>query len=251
LAAAGSILKTLLGATFVVAASGGVAWGARNYVMTSPRFSIQSIVVEGNVRVTPEEIARAGGMNLGDNVFSVDLDASRVRIDDEPWIRSATVTRKLPGTIVVQVTEHEPVALAAVGERMLLVSRTGEIFKELSAEDPFDLPVITGIDPDNVAQDREGAEKKIERARDVSEDNTKAPALSRYPVQEVHLERDGTLSVVVGREAIVIAVGRPPYRGKIEQAERVFAELGKRTADASVIFLDNEASPERVVVRMR
>jgi cell division protein FtsQ len=46
-------------------------------------------------------------------------------------------------------------------------------------------------------------------------------------------------------------LGAPPYRGKLEQAERVFAELSQRKTEPSIVFLDNEASPERVVIRMR
>ena len=46
-------------------------------------------------------------------------------------------------------------------------------------------------------------------------------------------------------------MGGPPYRRKLEQAVRVVAELDRRGAKPDSIMLDNEARPDRVVVRMR
>jgi cell division protein FtsQ len=57
--------------------------------------------------------------------------------------------------------------------------------------------------------------------------------------------------VTIGREAIALSLGQPPYRDKIEEASRILNEVARRKANASVIFLDNDAHPERVVVRMR
>jgi cell division protein FtsQ len=57
--------------------------------------------------------------------------------------------------------------------------------------------------------------------------------------------------LVVGKDATALHLGRGPYRQNLEQASRVMAELQNRRGQASVVFLDNDAHPERVVVRMR
>jgi cell division protein FtsQ len=246
-----AVLKTVLGIVAVVGASVGVAWGAKRYMMTSPRFSVKTIAVEGNTRLSPEDVARTGGIAVGDNVFALDLDETRRKVEADPWVKNASVARKLPGSVVVKLVEHEPAAVVAIGDRLFLASRAGEVFKEIGAEDPLDFPVITGLEPEAAAADREGTEKRVVKALDLLDEVAKASFAARYPVQEVHLEKDGTLSLVVGRQAIVVALGHPPYKGKLEQADRVFLELGKRKAEAEIVFLDNEGSPERVVVRMR
>lgn len=249
--AAGTVLKTALGIAAVVGASVGVAWGAKRYMMTSPRFNVKTVAIEGNTRLSPEEVARTGGIAIGDNVFALDLDDARRKVEADPWVKSALVTRKLPGSVVVKVVEHEPAAVVAIGDRLFLASRAGEVFKEVASEDPLDFPVITGLEPEAAGKDREGTEKRVVRALDLLDEIAKTTLATRYPVQEVHLDVDGSVQVVVGRQAIAIALGHPPYKGKLEQADRVFAELTKRKAEAEIVFLDNEASPERVVVRMR
>jgi len=251
LGSAFGVVKVGLGVVAVVGASVGVAWGAKQYMLTSPRFSIKTVTVDGNQRLAPDEVARAAGVAVGDNVFAFDLDEARHKVESDPWVKSATVARKLPGSVVMKIVEHEPAAVIAIGERLFLASRAGEVFKELATEDPIDFPVITGLEPEAVVADREGTEKRIARALDLLDETAKIAFITRYPVQEVHLEKDGSLSMVVGRQAIVLALGHPPYKGKLEQADRVFLELGKRKADAQMVFLDNEGSPERVVVRMR
>jgi cell division protein FtsQ len=251
IAKAFALLKVCVGIAIVIGASVGVAWGAKRYVTTSPRFAVKTVTVDGAQRILPQDVARAGGIVVGNNVFSLDLDEVQRKIEAEPWVASATVTRKLPGSVFVRVVEREAKALVLIEEKLYLVSHHGEIFKERGADDPIDLPLCTGIRSEDVVSDREGVEGRLLRALDVIEDLGKTSLGQRHPVQEVFLERDGSVRVIVGRDAVALHLGHPPFRPKLEQAERVFVELSKRKAQASIVFLDNDANPERVVVRMR
>ena len=56
-------------------------------------------------------------------------------------------------------------------------------------------------------------------------------------------EKDGSLVVFIGKEAIALHLGQPPFRDKVEQAGRVLNEVARRKANASVVFLDNLAHP--------
>jgi cell division protein FtsQ len=56
---------------------------------------------------------------------------------------------------------------------------------------------------------------------------------------------------MVGKDPIALHLGKGPHRQSLEQATRVISELATQRAQASIVFLDNEAHPERVVVRMR
>lgn len=244
-------VRILAGIAIVAGASVGVGWGAKRYMTTSPRFSIKTVQIDGVERKTPQEIAELGGLHVGDNVFSFDLEAARRGIEEDPWVKSATVTRKLPGSVIVTVVEHEPAALVAIEDKLYLASRVGDVFKELGPDDPVDLPVVTGIDKQDVATDRQGVQKDVQRALDVVDELDKTSIVKRYPLQEVHLVEDGTVEVIVGSDAVSIHLGVAPYRGKLEQAERVFDELSKRKAEPTIVFLDNESSPDKVVVRMR
>lgn len=244
-------VQLLAGIVVVLSASIAVAWGARRYITTSPRFSLRTVTVAGTQRRTAEHVATLAGAAIGKNVFSVDPAAAEAGILADPWIEKAKVVRTLPGTIEIVIAEREAHALASIGDDLYLVTRDGDLFKKADGDDPIDLPVITGTLPQQITRDRAGVVLANKRLLDVADDLAKVGVARRYPIQELHTNKDGSLVVTIGKEAILLHFGHPPYREKIEQAARVLNEVARRKAGASVVFLDNDAHPERVVVRMK
>lgn len=245
-----AVIRGLLGGALVVAVSVGVAWAARRHIVGSARFAVTDIVINGQKHRTAPEIANEAGVSVGQNVFTVDLDRARAKLLADPWISEATLARRLPGTILVQVTEREAGAIVALTDSYL-ASRDGEIFKRMEVGDPSDLPILTGITSDQVAEDRDGVARSIRRALDLASDYEHGPLEERAPLEEIHLAGDGSVSVIVGKDGIGIALGEPPFRRKLDQAARIFAELDRRKVKPDAIMLDNGARPERVVVRTR
>lgn len=243
-------MRTALGVVLVVGASGAVAWVARRHVLTSPRFAVTDVEVVGNERRPADVIGSESGIAVGANVFALDLDAARAKLLADPWIADVTLARRLPGTILVQVTERKPAAIVALGDTYLATVE-GEPFKRLEPGDPVDLPLVTGLRAEDVADDREGAMRTVRRAIDVASEYEHGPLARRAPLEEVHVQPDGAFALVVGHAGTELVLGGPPFRRKLDEAARVLAELAKRGAKADTIMLDNDARPERVVVRMR
>lgn len=245
------VIRTAVGIVLVVTASIALAWGIRQHVMTSPRFAVRAIRVDGIQRRTPEQVVQTAGLQVGMNIFAADLEGARRRLLQDPWVETATVDRKLPTTLTVVVQEREAAAAVAIGQELYLCTHDGEPFKPMEPGDPSKLVVVTGIVPDEVAQSRTSVVRRIRAALAlVDEYEHKGPA-KEYAAQEVHVANDGTMRLTVGRDAVTIEMGLPPYRRKVLRAAQVLNEVSRRKAEASVVFLDNEAHPERVVVRMR
>jgi cell division protein FtsQ len=245
-----SVLRTMAGVGLVTGASLGLAWAARRHVLTSRRFAVTAIEVDGNARRASEAIATESGLSVGANIFATDLDAARTRLLADPWILDAALARRLPTTLVIRVTERVPAALVALDETYLATA-DGEPFKVFEPGDPVDLAFVTGISAESVALDREGAAHTIQRAIDLAAEFDRTGLGKRAPLQEVHVGGDGSFTLVIGQGAMRVALGGPPFRRKLDQAVRVVAELDKRGAKADAILLDNDTRPERVVVRMR
>jgi len=253
------IARGVIGFVMVVGIGGAVAWGARYYVKTSPRFAVSEIVTTGAKRRSPDELASIAGIAKGQNVFSTDLDRARARLVADPWVSEATLARQLPGTIFLRVVEREAGGIVATndgsakaaGGETYVVTREGAIIKRLETGDPTDLPIVTGVVLQQLMDDREGAARTIRRALDLAADYEHSPLATRSPLEEVHVEANGEMTLVIGKNAVALHMGGPPYRRKLEQAVRVVAELDRRGAKPDSIMLDNEARPDRVVVRMR
>lgn len=244
-------LRAAVSIVFVVAASIALAWGIKQHVVSSPRFAVKTIRVEGAARRTVEQISEAAGVTIGDNIFALDLERTSTRLLQDPWIEQATVQRKLPSTVMISVTEREAQAVVAVDADLYLCTAQGELFKKLELDDPSDLVVISGITASQIAADRNVMQARVRSALELlSQYETRGPA-KQHPAQQVHLQPDGSARMVIGNSAVELEMGRPPYRTKVLRAERVLREVQRQKAEPAVVFLDNEAHPERVVVRMR
>jgi cell division protein FtsQ len=56
---------------------------------------------------------------------------------------------------------------------------------------------------------------------------------------------------MVGKEGMVIQLGNTGFRQRLLMAERVVEETRRSGRLPGIVFADNQAHPERVVVRMR
>jgi cell division protein FtsQ len=242
--------RAAVGFALVLGISVTAALGARSYVTSTPRFAVKDIKVTGNARRTPADIAAEAGIAEGANVLSLDLDAARIKLLADPWIKEAQIARRLPGSVSIQVVERDAAAIVALGDSYL-ASRDGEIFKRLEPGDPTDLPAVTGLTPEAVADDREGVVRSIRRALDLAAEYEHTALAQRAPLEEVHVEENGGLTLFVGKSAVALQLGNAPFHRKLDEAARVMAEIDRRGTKADTILLDNEVRPERVVVRVR
>jgi cell division protein FtsQ len=243
-------ITNVLGAVLVIGLSLTIALLLRQYVKASPRFALQQFSVVGLERRTEAEITELSGVKIGANIFAVDIETLRRRLMQDPWIAEANVSRRLPSTMSIEIKERKAAALVALGETFL-AARDGSIIKRLDQGDPVDLPLVTGLGGQELSDDRAGAELSIAKALDIARQYTSTDVAAKHPLQEVHVSKDGTWSLVVGRSGIRIFLGAGPFHRKFEQASRIFRELERRGAKVDAVLLDNDTRPERVVVRMK
>lgn len=244
-------LSLFTGVIIVVSASVLVAWGLRRYLRQSPRFSVRTVHVEGNERRTPHQIAKRAGIESGTNVFGIDETSAKSAVEADPWIATADVSVELPSTVTIRVVEREARALAVVDGQLYLVDNFGELFKEHVDGDPTDLPIVSGVDAGALSRDRAAATALIRRALDLVADLEQAKIAERYPIQEVNIAPDAAMAVTIGSDGLRLVFGTPPFRNKVDKAQRILEELRYRNVKRATLFLDNKAHPERVVVRMK
>jgi cell division protein FtsQ len=246
-----SALKLASGLAVVVGASLAVAWSAHHYALTSPRFAIHTVDLIGAKRTTLEQLKSDGGISEGSNIFALDTDAFERKMLENPWISEVKVTRRLPSTLRIELTEREAAAVVALAEHVYLVTREGEPFKEVEPGDPYDLPLITGASPENLARDRAREIERIQTGLEVLRQYERVPLSKVYPAEEVHLADAGDVTLTAGKDGVALELGTGPWRKKLLMAEEVVGELRKKGRTPGIVFLDNQAHPERVVVRMR
>jgi len=116
-------------ALFVGVALGALAAGAW-WVLRYPGFAVARIVVHGDLVHNNAVTLRANvAPHLAGNFFTVDLRAARVAFEQVPWVRRAEVQRVFPGSLLVQLQEHDAVAYWGPETGSALVNSQGEVFE--------------------------------------------------------------------------------------------------------------------------
>jgi cell division protein FtsQ len=80
-----------------------------------PALPVQSVEIVGASHLTPSQVAQAAGLAGSASIISIDGQSAQQRLLDQVWVRSATVQPQFPGTVVVQVSEWQPVAVYHAG----------------------------------------------------------------------------------------------------------------------------------------
>ena len=183
-----------------------LGWGSYEavyYLRTSPRFEVQKLSVSGAKRVPENEVIAKAGFELGTNVFKVNLDEIRDRVEELDWVQYALVQRVLPDQIIIKIVEREPIGLTRV---------RGEIYQfdiEAKILDPdpdsgSSFPILDGLRP----ADRKGNLSKVETYRNVLE------ALGEPSLSEIHINDAGEVAVVSSSDPLLVNLGSLDFRNR-------------------------------------
>jgi cell division protein FtsQ len=232
-------LRTLAAAAASAALSFGV-WQALRWADGSEDFAVREIRFTGLRHATEGELLARGKLRLGENLFRADLPRAARAMQTHPWVASARLSRRLPGTIVAEISEHRPAALVQLGA-LYVLDEEGKLFKRAEPSDGLDLPLITGLS-------REGwqaQELRLFAALHLL-DTWQAAGLPVASLSEVRLDQDGgfTLFAHEGSSAVQeIRLGANDLSLKLRRLLQVRAALARRGETASRIDLDNPARP--------
>lgn len=240
-----SVLKALGVTAFTVglAFAGWKGWG---WAKTTDRFALRAVRVIGNTRVTDAQIAKLGGLVMGQNLFALELGGVERSLATHPWIKSVSVRRSVPDELTVQIVENVPVALIALGD-LYLVDLDGEPFKRAQPSEVMDLPLITGIERDALVAKRDESRELVKHALAALAVYAKSPVAKGHPISEVNVSDFGlTLVTTTGQE---IVLGTADVEPALARLERIRKELSARKLTAEVIRLDNRTRPNWVAVQ--
>jgi len=134
-------LLTVLGGGALVV--GIVAW----VVLGSPLLAVRTVQVDGETRLTEEQVVDVAGVAEGTPLVRVDTAAAAARVAALPQVASVEVTRGWPNMVVVTLAERIPVAVVAESGTRRLVDADGVVFDTISGETPAGVVPLDVPDP--------------------------------------------------------------------------------------------------------
>lgn len=106
--------------------------------------TVGEVLVQGRNESDRAAVLYAIGSKRGDAILGFDPKSAKERLEALPWVRQATVERRLPDTIFVRLEERQPLALWQKDGRLSLVDRAGVVIQRSGLERFRQLPLIIG-----------------------------------------------------------------------------------------------------------
>lgn len=130
------LVRTIRGrrlvATVIVMA---VTIAAASFVVSrSSLLRLRHLEVAGTSSLTRAQVVRLAALSPSTNVLWFDAGAVERRLESDPWIATSTVSRRLPGTILVSVVERAPVAMIRDGRGFTLLAADGVTLGTVGAD---------------------------------------------------------------------------------------------------------------------
>jgi cell division protein FtsQ len=164
------------------------------YVLQPDRFPVRHVRFEGEFKhVTQQQVIDALGNTVQGNLFRIDLDAIKARMEGLPWVYRASVRRQWPDTVDVHFNEQRFVAQWAGGGWLNV---DGALVKLPGSDLPVGLPIIGG--PEGTQGHALAEYQTFGQA--LQPLGLRIAAVELSPRRTWTLQLDGRFSILLGRE---------------------------------------------------
>ena len=109
-------------------------------------FQVRSVEVNGNNFYTDKEVTEASGVAEGDNLFFINRFSAASRIFAKlPYVEGVSIDRKLPSSLIINVTESEAMAWVETDNGIWAIDRSCKLLSKVGTADVEALIKIKGI----------------------------------------------------------------------------------------------------------
>ena len=219
-----------LGAALLAAGALGAGW-----LLTTPRFAVARVEVQGNVRLGRAEIVAASGLAPGVNLFRVDPRAAALAVETLPQVRRAEVIRAFPNRLTIVVDERRPFTLVHAG-KLHWVDEQGTPMAEEPRAVAVGLPVISGLGPEELAAGQGAPSGRLATGVSLIRLLLRSGSPLTSQISEIDVSRsEGPVLYTV--DGIEVRIGAEDWEARIARLLGVLAQVTSSGKPVSAIDL--------------
>jgi len=219
---AGRSWAWILRIAFVVALLGGAGWGVGR-LLDPGTLPIKEVTVDGDFRhLSTQKLQRVVEEHIRGGFFTVNVEAIRRALKQDPWVRDAAVRRVWPDAL--RVTVYEQVPVARWGKHGL-INAYGQVFVPTS-----------GVLPESLVQ-LDGPQGTAPQVLDHAQLLSRVLSTVHQSFTRLVLDQRRAWSFVLKNGPRVV-VGRNDFESRVRRFAEVFPKvLGDRSGQAVQIDL--------------
>lgn len=207
-------------------------------------FRIDHVEVRGTHYMTPQAVLQASGIAKDATVFD-DVATWRSRLLAHPMIADVEIERRVPGTIVLHVTESEPIAYARTPELVAIDAQAHALPLDPTSA-ALDLPVL-GTVSRPASNGRFADHTTLELARAIAAVRAFEPALAGWISEAAPARGSGIRLTLRGPTRAVALLPSPLTAERLRELRLTLADLAARGELRGTIRIEARYSDQIVV----
>lgn len=136
------------------------------FFLQSAFFQVKQIEIQGNKQLRGEQILAMSGISKGVNIFKANLRQAQDKIALQPIVKKVEISRSFPSTIVISMTERQPIGFVANQGHFVVVSEDGYYLARADNLSSLNLPIITGVRIDSSGPGQRIGDQRLQAALD-------------------------------------------------------------------------------------
>lgn len=113
--------------------------------LTTGTFNIQQVTVEGTEILSDEQIIQASGIEIGENIFLLDTNEARYKINQILSADEINIRKVLPDKIIITISENTPLAVIHYDKTFYYIDDNGTLMEVTQEFGNDETPLITGF----------------------------------------------------------------------------------------------------------
>jgi cell division protein FtsQ len=212
-----------VGAGALVVATAVAVVVAGHWMLTTPRFAVVAVDVRGASRVPPTRVLEVAGIAHGTNLWRIDPERVRARLEALPEIRRADVVRELPNRVSIVVEERRPFTLVHAA-RLHWLDEDGRLLGEESHAVATEVPVISGLSEDELATMRTTPGPRARAAIALIRALLRTGSTLAGEISEIDMSRpEGPVLYTV--DGVEVRLGSEEWEERLARLEGVLAQV--------------------------
>ena len=213
----------VLATVAATAATAAAIVGSGYWALTTERFAVVAVEVRGTSRVPPQRILEASGIAHGQNLWRIDPERVRARLEEMPEIRRADVVRELPNRVTIVVEERRPFTLVHAA-RLHWLDEDGRVLGDETRAVSTEVPVISGLSEEELVTMRTSPGPRARAAIALIRALLRTGSALASEISEIDMSRaEGPVLYTV--DGVEVRLGTEEWDERLARLEGVLAQV--------------------------
>lgn len=111
----------------------------------TPIFGVSEVLVEGNNKLTSEEIINISGIQKGQNIFRINTKKTAAKLEELPYVNDAEIVRKFPAKVKIVLAEATEDIIIDTPLEFIVATIDSKVLYKTDNVTEVPVPIVKGV----------------------------------------------------------------------------------------------------------